>query len=350
MFPAATNPHSWHTAAFNAATRGDTRRLARMLQEGLDPDLRSSRRNGGSSLMCRAIENGHWAAADLLWQSGAKPRTGELQAALQKGNAWAEVQERLRAAVYPAGTLRKASTLLCRAGDAPTARRVLGWRPDPPDPEEGRRALAHAMDQGDFRLAEILATAGALPDLDWGWITTAIDGLLVPLAFREAPEGYRLKWVELLIVMGGPDILKRPPSEGFEVCGRPPLHAAASRAFPQVVRCLLEAGANPEEHAALSGGGTPLKGAFYFAGHARQPRTDDRMSERMEVCRLLLEAGASLDGSVQDEEGWRGVETLRQWGHRHRPEWAVIVEAMELERKLSADLAPGGGPWGRPRM
>lgn len=120
-------------------------------------------------------------------------------------------------------------------------------------------------------------------------------------------------WVQLLI----------PGSKN--VTRTPPLYYAASFGLTLVVRYLLEAGANVEVHGGRSGA-TPINIAS-FRGHE-------------DVVRLLLEYGA--DPHAKDEAGWSAI-----WWARLNRHWKVVDIFDEIEDAAGSKSNKAGdsSPW-----
>lgn len=95
-----------------------------------------------------------------------------------------------------------------------------------------------------------------------------------------------------------------------------PLHQAARAGDVDMLRLLIEAGADIEARA--PGGATALHHAAYF-GHP-------------EVVRELLACGA--DHKAVDEAGYTPLQWARLWDHRHEEPGATVA-VLELAEGLS---------------
>ena len=263
------------TALVWAAREGRIDVAALLLDAGADPEIRGGRQRW--TALSWAEESSHGEVVELLRSRGASEAT-EANRRLAEAVRRGEVED-TRAALA-AGADPNASALFggpilldaIRTGPPDVARLLLeaGAR-QPRDPLR-QSGLRLALSQSRLEVADVLLEFGA----------DSIESGLVTGAAAAGSTG----WVARLVDAGN------DPKEGEGA----PLRAAARNGAPEVVTQLLELEVDPD--AADEHGRTPLGQAVAF-GH-------------VEVVRLLLEAGARVDGLPGQ---WSPLMSATQAGH-----------------------------------
>lgn len=271
-----------------AVTWGQDEVVRILLEAGADPSGENEGYGGWSPLMLAATKGLDSIADQLLaagaflglYESAALGRTREV-ADILDGN-----RERARhvrvdgtTPLHVAAT-REVADLLLKAGALPEIRDGYGS-----SPLDGAIARASRGASGCVEVAECLIAAGAEVD-----------------AVTHASLGHQARLTAML---------DRDPAtlDAHNRAGCTPLQAAVSHGRVDIVKLLLERGANPD--AADGEGVLPLHWA------TRAPRHD------MEIARLLIAAGANPSG--------------RDARHKATPaSWAEFQRRPELERMLKA--------------
>lgn len=142
-----------------------------------------------------------------------------------------------------------------------------GWKRDAGETPEQRTAQLR-----------YLLTNGANPNLRQGGTT--------PLLVCMASESYHLLPV---LVEYGADL--RATDAPWDIS---PVFSAVSKNNPELLKYLLQHGAEPDKPQAMFANMTPLHRAVEFA-----PDMDEDVSPRLECIRLLLEAGADVNSLCQ---------------------------------------------------
>jgi ankyrin repeat protein len=300
---------------FDAIEAGDPERvgtLARSL-----PELERRNARGRTPLM-RAVESGRWDLVAPLVEAGADldaraaghtgpefpERVSPLLLAIETGNA-EMVQDLLRAGAEPRGpaTLPALHSAAVQ-GDADVVYVLVeaGAELNRPAGEEGRTPLIYAAEEGFLDVVEVLMEAGADVDAADDQGDTAI---------LAAARRSRHAVVEFL----APRVKGRQLKKARRILGE----GEAGRAVeddPRVRRLATAADpAEPEWEAA----GRREEGSANREGSRRQggrvaPLMLAARGGHLEVVRLLLEAGADPDRP--DGSGQSPLELAREQGHR----------------------------------
>ena len=194
--------------------------------------------------------------------------------------------------------MSEALTAAVKAGDAGAVRRLVDERPELASArdENGLPVILLALFHQQPAVADVLLAAG--PEL--GFLEAVATGradrarqLLArdPEARHErTPEGFTA--LGLAAVLGGPEVVRLlleagadPDDDADNPARVRPVHAAAAARDAESLRLLLEAGADPNVR--QQAGFAPL----HAAAHADEP----------ELARLLLEHGA--DPTLETEDG-----------------------------------------------
>jgi ankyrin repeat protein len=314
--PNATAPGQYGpiTALYGAAgIVHDPERTRALLEAGADPDdneslyhatetadpaclrllLEHGARTSGTNALAHALDYEALEPVRTLLEAGADPNEGALLAhAVRRGRG------------------PEAIELLARHGADVDRPGGETWRGDVPLRTPYQHAVLRARDD----VAETLRRLGG------GTAVAPEDRRVAALARGEAPDGplpERLdvdqqEVVILAALAGHVDVVVATVGAGFTgVVGGSPagtlLHHAAWVGAPDIVRALLDRGADPRARAP-DGGATPLGWAAHGSGHR-----DERGGDYVEVARALVAAGdAPTAEHAAEAEG-----PLRDWLAAH---------------------------------
>jgi ankyrin repeat protein len=325
-----------------AAQRGDAAAVSALLAAGgLDVDAPS--RDGTPAL--------HWAAragdleiAELLIGKGADVNAANrygirpLHAALEAGDV-ALTRRLLAAGADAAARDRVGETPLmiaARVGDPELSAALLehGAAVDARDEHFGQTALMVAAREGHLEAVRVLVTAGA--DVDAQTKPEAPPRFVPP---SESPEG--LSRGAGIIRAGWPDGRgKRFPAGGSKT----PLLYATRAGHLEIARLLVDRGASLE--LADGNGVTPLLNAIVNASIIRVNRSGT--SDHLRIAQLLLDAGANVNAADWYGETplWAAVDVRNLELGRDGNDRSLRGEALALIERL---LERGANPNARTR-
>jgi ankyrin repeat protein len=308
LVPAATDLPSSPLA--EAAQRGDAAAVRALLEAGgIDVDAPS---RDGTPALHWAVRNGDRASVERLLAAGvdvdAANRYGvrPLHLAIEAGDT-ALTRRFLDAGADASALDRTGETPLMlagRVGESEAARALLehGAAVDARDDRFGQTALMIAAREGHLETARVLLEAGAAVDAQTK--PEAAPRFIPP---SESPAG--LSRGSGIIRAGWPEGRgKRFPAGGSKT----PLLYAARQGHLEVARLLVDHGASLE--LADDNGITPLISAIVNASIIRVSRTGT--SDHLKIAQLLLDAGADVNAA-----DWYGETPL----------WAAVdVRNLEL--------------------
>lgn len=262
-----------------AAREGLHEAVAALLKAWANPNATNS--HGWTALHYAAHSDHHDAMRELL-EARADPNLPNVRG-----------RTPLHVAVIATASTGRTETIttLLRFGADPNASKG-GWTP-----------LHFAARDGHVNAIPVLLKASARPDVptpDFG--ATPLHVLARFMDGRRRPEA-----ISLLVAAGA-------DPEARDVDGRTPLHLAASRAFPDVVRALLSADVGADPNARDREGWTPL-----LLVSARTTAS----TEDAEVIAALLAAGA--DPNVSGQGGKTPLDHARE--ERHVEAIAALLAA-----------------------
>lgn len=343
---------------------GNTRKLARMLADGLDPNLASNRKHGHVPLMSRAIAHGHRSVVALLEAAGAVFTWDDLRAAVKQGDGWSEEQERLFALLHPTGSPENRG-LIHVAPDAATVRRVVGWgvavdehRQACPRFERRHTALALACQLGSLERASALLEVGANPNLMDRcsgelplMVALAASGpgspARRPRMYLRPGRAAAVVWVDLLLAAGA-------DATACDSKGESVLSHAAWMGCPHAVRRLIAAGASAQTPAddpekpfgrlTRKRPPSPLERVLWCA----PPEGAQEQKASLDIIQQLLSAGASWDAPPSMESSRKKWASIREWMHEEEPAWAALLTQASLKIALP-QKAPGEAVGARPK-
>ena len=290
------------TALGQAAERGDVRECARLIRSGEDPDApgplgnrplhyaaheghgrivelllageradANARNNRGATPLHNAAAGGHAECLAAMLRAGADPNALDVDGA---------------SPLHVALDRRAIEALLSRGAD-PNVRKLT----------DGRTPLFAAAERGDGWATEAMLAAGASPDASDG-------GGRAPL---HATSDWRCAKA---LAAGGADL------EAVDANGHTPLHVAASEGKAEVVKRLLEAGADPGARAKpTSRSSDPWGGIGRFAARGSTAVDLARAAGHAEVTRLLSAGRGGGGGSGHTHtrrEGEGGVARMAE--------------------------------------
>ena len=282
------------TALGQAAERGDVRECARLIRSGEDPDAPGPL---GNRPLHYAAHEGHGRIVELLLageRADANARNNRGATPLHNAAAGGHaecLEAMLRGAPTPTrstSTTRRRSTWL-RAIEALLPRRG----PERAKTDGRQDALFAARARG--RGGGAVLAAGASPDASDG-------GGRAPL---HATSDWRCAKA---LAAGGADL------EAVDANGHTPLHVAASEGKAEVVKRLLEAGADPGARAKpTSRSSDPWGGIGRFAARGSTAVDVARAAGHAEVTRLLSAGrGGGGGGGHTRREGEGGVARMAE--------------------------------------
>jgi uncharacterized protein len=325
-----------------AAQRGDSAAVRTLLEAGV-ADVDAPSRDGTPALHW-AVRGGDAGSVERLLAAGADVdavnRYGlrPLHVAVEAGDV--ALTRRLLAAGADVAAVDRAgeSSLMiaARVGDARLVRALLehGAAVDARDEHFGQTALMVATREGHLEAARALIMAGA--DVDSQTKPESPPRFVPP---SESPEG--LSRGAGIIRAGWPDGRgKRFPAGGSKT----PLLYAAREGHLELARLLIDSGASLE--LADGNGVTPLINAIINASIFRVNRSGT--SDHLKLAHLLLDAGA--DAKAMDWYGvtplWAAVDVRNLELGREHNDRGVREEAFALIERL---LATGADPNARTR-
>ena len=282
----------------DAAGAGSVKMVARLLEEGADPD---GSPNVESFPLYAAAMAGHARIAQMLVEAGADTgRTVE---------GWSS----LAAAV--ASSHDDVVSVLLDAGADINSREGHPWRDTPLEIAVGSQSLS---------TVQLLLDRGAAvgpPKLSYWPIIVeaaregdaAIVSLLLDHGAGESP-GFVQKAAEYAAINGNEDAYRVLADHG----ARPTLKSAAALGHEDEVRALLAAGTDPDGTGALE---SPPLNAAAGAGH-------------IEIVRMLLEAGADPEQGTR----YTALGVAAAWGQREIVE-ALVEAGADLNGRGEYDLA-----------
>ena len=286
-----------------------------LLAAGADPDLA---RTGGVTPLMTAARVGHVGVVRRLLRAGADPAAAEFTRG-QTALMWAVAED------HP-----QVAEVLLETGGGAATRSTNGFTP-----------LLFAAQRGNVDVARLLLAAGA--DVD----EAAPDGIggdtnarALFRADTEAPallvaiDSGHAGMARFLIARGA-----EPDHDG---AGRTPLHAATQRAMPDVVRALLAAGADPNPRLARP---LPLVSRRISQDNGLTPATIGATPFLLaasfgdvEIMRILVEAGADPFLTTDDgttalmvAAGADYVEGQDKYGRRSYPAYYETLQRRAFE-------------------
>ena len=286
-----------------------------LLAAGADPDLA---RTGGVTPLMTAARVGHVGVVRRLLRAGADPAAAEFTRG-QTALMWAVAED------HP-----QVAEVLLETGGGAATRSTNGFTP-----------LLFAAQRGNVDVARLLLAAGA--DVD----EAAPDGIggdtnarALFRADTEAPallvaiDSGHAGMARFLIARGA-----EPDHDG---AGRTPLHAATQRAMPDVVRALLAAGADPNPRLARP---LPLVSRRISQDNGLTPTTIGATPFLLaasfgdvEIMRILVEAGADPFLTTDDgttalmvAAGADYVEGQDKYGRRSYPAYYETLQRRAFE-------------------
>ena len=320
-----------------AAERGDAAAVRALLESG-GVDVDAPSRDGTPAL--------HWAvrardrdSVERLLAAGADVNAANrygvrpLEVALEVGDA-ALTRRLLEAGADAAARDRAGETPLmvaARTGDPELARALLehGAAVDARDESFGQTPLMIAAREGDLETARALIEAGAAVDA-----RTKAEAPPRFIPPSESPSG--LSRGAGIIRAGWPDGRgKRYPAGGSKT----PLLYATREGHLEVARLLVDSGASLE--LADGNGVTPLINAIVNASIVRVNRTGT--SDHLKIAQLLLDAGADVNAADWYGETplWAAVDVRNLELGRDGNDRSIREEAFALiERLLDAGANP----------
>ena len=286
-----------------------------LLAAGADPDVA---RTGGVTPLMTAARVGHVGVVRRLLRAGADPAAAEFTRG-QTALMWAVAED------HP-----QVAEVLLETGGGAATRSTNGFTP-----------LLFAAQRGNVDVARLLLAAGA--DVD----EAAPDGIggdtnarALFRADTEAPallvaiDSGHAGMARFLIARGA-----EPDHDG---AGRTPLHAATQRAMPDVVRALLAAGAGPNPRLARP---LPLVSRRISQDNGLTPTTIGATPFLLaasfgdvEIMRILVEAGADPFLTTDDgttalmvAAGADYVEGQDKYGRRSYPAYYETLQRRAFE-------------------
>ena len=286
-----------------------------LLAAGADPGLA---RTGGVTPLMTAARVGHVGVVRRLLRAGADPAAAESTRG-QTALMWAVAEDHPRVA-----------EVLLETGGGAAARSTNGFTP-----------LLFAAQRGNVAVARLLLAAGAGVD------EAAPDGIggdtNARALFRADTEAPAL----LVAIDSGHAgmarfLIARGADPDHDGAGRTPLHAATQRAMPDVVRALLAAGADPNPRLARP---LPLVSRRISQDNGLTPTTVGATPFLLaasfgdvEIMRILIEAGADPFLTTDDgttalmvAAGADYVEGQDKYGRRSYPAYYETLQRRAFE-------------------
>lgn len=286
-----------------------------LLAAGADPGVA---RTGGVTPLMTAARVGHVGVVRRLLRAGADPAAAESTRG-QTALMWAVAED------HP-----QVAEVLLETGGGAAARSTNGFTP-----------LLFAAQRGNVAVARLLLAAGA--DVD----EAAPDGIggdtNARALFRADTEAPAL----LVAIDSGHAgmarfLIARGADPDHDGAGRTPLHAATQRAMPDVVRALLAAGADPNPRLARP---LPLVSRRISQDNGLTPTTVGATPFLLaasfgdvEIMRILVEAGADPFLTTDDgttalmvAAGADYVEGQDKYGRRSYPAYYETLQRRAFE-------------------
>ena len=286
-----------------------------LLEAGADPNVE---RTSGVTPLMTAARVGHVGVVRRLLRAGADPTAAEATRG-QTALMWAVAEN------HP-----QVAEVLLETGGGATARSTNGFTP-----------LQFAAQQGNVDVARLLLAAGA------GVNEAAPDGIggdtNARALFKADTEASALL---VAIDSGHGDmarfLLARGADPNHSGAGRTPLHAATQREMPDVVRVLLEAGADPDARLERA---LPLISRRITQDNGLTPATAGSTPFLLaasfgdvEIMRTLVEAGADPFLTTDDSTtalmvaaGADYVEGQDKYGVRSYPAYYETLQRRAFE-------------------
>jgi len=340
LLDAGANPKialpSGETALMAAARTGKVEAVKVLLAHGADVNAKETMR--GQTALMWAVAEGHVDVAKALLEHGADIK------AQSKNQSTALL-------------------LAARQGDPDLARLLLAHDADIKDTDAtGTSVLLMATVRGHAAVAQMLLERGADPNADaagytplhWAankWETEfTTDYSFAPGTTEEwaAVAGLqradKLALIKALLAHGAnvnARLKKAPPQSSrtgvrYELMkGGTPFFLAALVGDTEVMRLLLEAGADPR--IAANDGTTPLIAATGLAHHENRSRVPE--SSFLEAVKFLLDHGADIKES--NEDGWTALHGAALAGHQTIAQYLVDHDA-DLNARTKFGQTPLG--------
>ena len=310
-----------------ACLNGSISMLELLIEAGADPSLA---RSSGETPLMTAARVGNVDVVQQLLAAGADPTAVERTRG-QTALMWAVAESQSAVA-----------KVLVERGGGTTARSTNGFTP-----------LLFAAQQGNLEIARVLIAAGA--DVN----ESAPDGIAGDTNARALlREGTDASALLVAIDSGHPALarylLERGADPNHSGAGRTPLHSATQQAMSDVVRGLLAAGADPnarlEKRMPLLSRRITLNNGLAPTMIGATPFWLAASYGDVEIMRLLVEAGADPHLTTEDHTtalmvaaGADYVDGQDKYGHRsYAASWETLqrraLEATKLCVELGLDV------------
>lgn len=313
---------------YEAVQKGDLEQLINFINAGIDLEQRDK---DGYTLLKVAVDFGYLDIVRVLLKAGASPifPEGRLLSSAIKPGKLEILEELIKAGIDINQRLEDNKTILMEAanmGDISVVKKLVEGGADVNALTDGGDfALLNATYQGWQEVFDYLAPLTS-PELRQESEKALTKGLI---RRKRANDKYTENFIDA-VAIGDLNTVVQTIKDGVNVNaigseGTIPLNIASFWGYLPIVRVLLEAGANLEGKTEDDGKTPLMLAAEGTALLATYPSSVDRMNQ-IEVIRLLISAGA--DVNAKSNEGWTALIIAANSG---------CIEAIKLLLEAGAD-------------